>query len=169
MPERIYGFAPVWRSDARLLILGSMPSVASLEQQFYYAHPRNCFWPMLAQILGEALPADVAGKKSMLLRHRIALWDTAASCEREGSLDSAMRQVRANNFELLYQNCPEIRHLLFNGTAAYQLYCRLVSREERRFTLWRLPSTSPAYTMKYEEKRTAWARALKEALKDEPL
>lgn len=169
MPERIYGFAPVWGSDARVLILGSMPSVASLEQKFYYAHPRNCFWPMLAQILGEAPPADIEGKKSLLLRHRIALWDTAASCEREGSLDSAMRQVQANDFETLYQNCPGIRYLLFNGAAAHQLYRRLVAHGEERFVVWRLPSTSPAYTMRYEDKRAAWARALKEALKDEPL
>lgn len=169
MGERIYGFAPVWRRDARLLILGSMPSVASLRESFYYAHPRNCFWPMLAQILQEEPPASIEEKKDMLVRHRIALWDTAASCEREGSLDSAMRDVKANDFHMLFQNCPEIRHLLFNGGTAYQLYCRLVAKGDARFTYWRLPSTSPAYTLKYEEKRAAWARALKEALNYESL
>ena len=165
MANRIFGFEPVWRADARLLILGSMPSVASLNHNFYYAHPRNCFWPMLAQILGEALPLEIEDKKAMLHRHQIALWDTAASCEREGSLDSAMRCVQANDFETLYLHCPQIRNLLFNGGMAYQLYRRLVAREDARFVYWRLPSTSPAYTMKYEEKRAAWARALKEALK----
>lgn len=169
MAERIYGFGPVWRADARVLILGSMPSVESLHQSFYYAHPRNAFWPMLSEILGEARPESTEGKREMLVRHRIALWDTVASCERAGSLDSAIRSARANDFEWLYARCPRIGRVLFNGAAAEQLYRRLVAREDARFTFLRLPSTSPAYTLKYEEKRAAWERALKEAFSDESL
>lgn len=169
MAERIYGFGPVWRADARALILGSMPSVESLHQSFYYAHPRNAFWPMLAQILGEGTPACVEEKKDMLIRHRIALWDTVRSCERAGSLDSAIRSAAANDFESLYANCPGLRHVLFNGAAAEQLYRRLVSRRDARFVFRRLPSTSPAYTLKFAEKKSAWERALKEALTDESL
>lgn len=164
MEERIYGFEPVWRSDAHLLILGSMPSVESLHQSFYYAHPRNAFWPMMAQILGENVPKSVEEKKDMLMRSRIALWDTVHSCTREGSLDSAIRSAQANDFETLYGNCPEIRHIFFNGAAAMQLYQRLVARQDARFEYRRMPSTSPAYTLKYETKLSVWKQAIKEVL-----
>ena len=169
MVERIYGFPPVARADARLLILGSMPSVESLRQSFYYAHPRNAFWPMMAEILGEARPETVEDKRALLTRHCIALWDTVESCERAGSLDSAIRSARANDFAALYARCPEIRFVFFNGGTAEQLYRRLVAREDGVRSFLRLPSTSPAYTLRYGEKKAAWDRALKEALMDEPL
>lgn len=169
MGERIYGFEPVWRADARMLVLGSMPSVESLYQSFYYAHPRNAFWPMMAEILGEAVPTTIPQKKDMLLRHRIALWDTVGSCERAGSLDSAIREPVANDFQFLFRNCPDIGHIFFNGAAAHQLYCRLVAKEDARRVYHRLPSTSPAYTLKYEIKRELWRQALKEAFPNEPL
>ena len=169
MAERIYGFAPVWRADARMLILGSMPSVESLHQSFYYAHPRNAFWPMLAEILGEPLPQSIDEKKDMLLRHRIALWDTVGSCERAGSLDSAIRDPRPNDFAALFRSCPGIGHIFFNGATAHQLYLRLVAKEDGRRAFHRMPSTSPAYTLKYEIKRARWQAALKEAFPDEPL
>lgn len=167
MEDRIYGFAPVWRSDARILILGSMPSVESLHQSFYYAHPRNVFWRIMAQIFNEALPVTVEQKKGMLLRHRIALWDTVHSCVRVGSLDSAIRSAQPNDFETLYQSCPALRHLFFNGAAAQQLYQKLVQKEDARFHMRRLPSTSPAYTLKYEAKYAAWEQAFKEAFENE--
>lgn len=167
MEERIFGFAPVFRSDARLLILGSMPSVESLHQSFYYAHPRNAFWPLMAEILGEALPQSIEDKKELLMANGIALWDTVCSCIRTGSLDSAIRSAEPNDFEKLYQNCPKIRHVFFNGSAAEQLYRRLVAKQDARFAFQRLPSTSPAYTLKYETKRSAWQQAIKEALKHE--
>ena len=169
MAERIYGFDPVWRSDARMLILGSMPSVESLRQSFYYAHPRNAFWPMMAEILGEAVPATIDDKKDMLLHHRIALWDTVGSCERVGSLDSAIRDPQPNDFETLFRNCPHIEHIFFNGAAAHQLYRKLVAREDGRRVYHRMPSTSPAYTLRYEIKRERWQAALKEAFPNEPL
>ena len=164
MDKRIFGFAPVFQGDARLLILGSMPSVESLHQSFYYAHPRNCFWPMMAQILGEAVPQSIDEKRNMLIRHKIALWDTVHSCQREGSLDSAIRGAEANDFETLYQNCPDIRYVLFNGAAAESLYHRLVAKTDARFIFRRMPSTSPAYTLKVEKKFLAWKQAIEEAL-----
>ena len=166
MAERIYGFPPVARPDARVLILGSMPSVESLRQSLYYAHPRNAFWPMLAEILGEARPEAIEDKKALLTRHGIALWDTVESCERAGSLDSAIRSARANDFAVLYERCPEIRFVFFNGAAAEQLYRRLVAREDGARSFVRLPSTSPAYTLRYADKKEAWERALKEALSE---
>ena len=164
MSERIRGFGPVWRADARVLILGSMPSVESLHQSFYYAHPRNAFWPMMAEILGERAPGSVEEKKDMLVRHGIALWDTVAACERDGSLDSNIRAAEANDFEWLYARCPGIRWVLFNGGASEALYHRLVAKEDARFRFARLPSTSPAYTLSYEKKKAAWKQALEEAL-----
>ena len=166
MAERIYGFPPVARPDARVLILGSMPSVESLRQSFYYAHPRNAFWPMLAEILGETRLEAIEDKKALLTRHGIALWDTVESCERAGSLDSAIRSARANDFAALYERCPEIRFVFFNGAAAEQLYRRLVAREDGARSFVRLPSTSPAYTLRYADKKEAWERALKEALSE---
>lgn len=163
MDGRIFGFPPVFSSDAKLLILGSMPSVVSLQQSFYYAHPRNVFWPMLAEILGEEIPICVEEKKAMLLRHRIALWDTAHSCVREGSLDSSIRQAQANDFDGLFESCPQIGCILFNGGAAQRLYLRLASKNDgKRHVL--LPSTSPAYTMDYSKKLELWKQALKEGL-----
>ena len=167
MDARIYGFAPVYRQDAHLLILGSMPSVESLHQSFYYAHPRNAFWPMMAQILGADAPRSIEEKKRLLINNRIALWDTVHSCLREGSLDSAIRSAEANDFETLYQSCPGLKYVFFNGAAAQQLYQRLVARQDARFVFRRLPSTSPAYTLKYENKLAAWEQAVKEALNHE--
>lgn len=167
MQERIFGFEPVWRQDARILILGSMPSVESLNRSFYYAHPRNAFWPIMAQIFGENTPVEIEEKKNLLIRNRIALWDTIYSCEREGSLDSAIRSAQANDFESFYRNCPKIRYVFFNGATAQQLYYRSVSRQDDRFIFRRLPSTSPAYTLKYELKLATWEQAIKEAFDDE--
>ena len=169
MTSRIRGFGPVWREDARVLILGSMPSVESLNQSFYYAHPRNAFWPMMAELLGEPAPTGVDEKKDMLIRHGIALWDTVCTCERSGSLDSAIRAAEANDFEWLYARCPNIRWVLFNGGTSEALYRRMVAKEDARFRFARLPSTSPAYTLKYETKKAAWEKALKEALSYESL
>lgn len=167
MNRRIYSFDPVWRADARLLILGSMPSVESLRQGFYYAHPRNAFWPMLAEILGEVPPQTIDAKKELLISHRIALWDSACSCEREGSLDSAIREAVPNDFETLYGNCPGIRHVLFNGAAAFELYKKLVAKTDAARVFHRMPSTSPAYTLKYESKKAAWAEVLLTCLKED--
>lgn len=165
MEERIYGFDPVWREDACILILGSMPSVESLHQSFYYAHPRNAFWPLMAEILNEDSPQTIEQKKEMLIRHGIALWDTVGSCVRSGSLDSSIRSPKANDFDALFARCPQIRHIFFNGSTAHQLYLRLVCRNDVR-AHHRMPSTSPAYTLKYETKLAVWKQALKEALNE---
>lgn len=144
-----------------------MPSVESLANSFYYAHPRNAFWPMMAQILGREKPESIEEKKKLLIDNGIALWDTVYSCERQGSLDSAIRFAQANDFEMLYRNCPGIKYVFFNGAAAQQLYHKLVSKEDARFVFRRMPSTSPAYTLKYEKKLAAWKEALEEALQNE--
>ena len=160
MTDRITAFGPVAGTDARVLILGSMPSIASLEAGFYYGHPRNAFWRILAEIYGGPPPETVPEKTALLEEHCIALWDVLASCERAGSLDSAIRKPEANDFSGLFGRCPGIRGILFNGVTAQGLFMKhcatfLTGRE------WaRLPSTSPAYTLSYERKLAQWRQAL---------
>ena len=162
MEERIEGFEPVARADARILILGSMPSVESLRQGFYYAHPRNAFWRILAATFQTQIPETVESKKALLTEHKIALWDTAHSCVREGSLDSNIRQAVANDFPALYRCCPEIQKILFNGATAENLYRKLVG--EPPCASVRMPSTSPALTMPFERKCAIWRENLEELL-----
>ena len=152
---RIYGFAPVEDEKARILIVGSMPSVMSLKDNFYYAHSRNAFWPIMAQILTSPLPETIDEKKWLLIQNRIALWDVYASCEREGSLDSAIRAGEKNDFALFFKTHPDIRAVLANGSAAFKAF-----EFKAPVPVLRLPSTSPAYTMKYENKLALWQDAI---------
>ena len=160
MSERLVAFPPVARPDARILILGSMPSAASLEVGFYYGHPRNAFWRILSEVFDAPLPETIEDKTALLVDHHLALWDSLNACEREGSLDSAIRQPELNDFGALFRECPEIGRVLFNGGTAHRLFMKtgkplLEGRE------WRvMPSTSPAYTLSYERKLAQWRQAL---------
>lgn len=156
MEQRIACFEAVAAPDARLLILGTMPSVESLRQSFYYAHPRNAFWPILADVFGERRPETVDEKKRLLIRHRVALWDVAHSCVRPGSLDSAIRDVVPNDFAALFARCPHIEKILFNGATAQKLFRRLVNAVPVNCAVAQMPSTSPAYTLAYERKLALW-------------
>ena len=160
MSQRLLAFPPVARPDARVLILGSMPSAASLRQGFYYGHPRNAFWRIVADVFGAPVPATVDEKVMLLTDHRIALWDALTACEREGSLDSAIRSPELNDFSTLFESCPDIRTVLFNGGTARRLFMKGgAGYLEGR--VWRaLPSTSPAYTLSYEKKLALWRQAL---------
>ena len=160
MTGRITAFGPVARADARVLILGSMPSEASLRQGFYYGHPRNAFWPIMADIFGAPLPTDIPRKIALLEEHGVALWAALQSCEREGSLDSAIRSPRPNDFAALFARCPGIRRVLFNGATAQALFMRHAARYLDGRSWERLPSTSPAYTLSYERKFAQWREAL---------
>jgi hypoxanthine-DNA glycosylase len=164
LSERQYSFDPVWAEDARLLILGTMPSVQSLLQGFYYAHPRNAFWPMMFELLGEAYSGEIEDKKRLLLLNRIALWDVALSAIRSGSLDSNIREAVPNDIPGLLTKCPGIHKVLLNGATALSLYRRLVPPQNVECVL--LPSTSPANTMRYELKRAAWSNHI--PLKENP-
>ncbi len=153
---RIFSFEPVADGNSRILILGTMPSVRSLEEAFYYAHPRNAFWPVMAEIFGRPLPQTAEEKRKLLLDHGIALWDTAGSCVREGSLDSAMKDVELNDFAAFFRAFPSIEKVLLNGGTAWKLYHRLSEEIVGARPCVKMPSTSPAYTMKYERKLTIW-------------
>lgn len=160
--RRISSFPPVAGPMSRALILGSMPSVRSLEEGFYYAHPRNAFWPIIASIAGEPLPRDIGAKRALILRRGLALWDTAASCERVGSLDSAMKNVALNDVAGLLKACPKIELVLLNGGEAYRLFMKM---QLKGIKALRMPSTSPAYTLPYADKLSAWREALQDIVK----
>lgn len=162
MSGRLVCFPPVADGHCRILVLGSMPGVMSLKKQQYYGHPQNPFWPMMFDLLGEDPIDDYEMKKAMMLAHRIALWDVVYRCTREGSLDTRIKNPEPNDFAWLYAEYPGIMRVYFNGGKAEELYRRLVLKKgigaDKQYA--RLPSTSPAYTIPYEEKRREWRHIL---------
>ncbi|MBQ2433341.1 MAG: DNA-deoxyinosine glycosylase [Clostridia bacterium] len=164
MQNRIYGFPPVEDENVRILIVGSMPSVASLDADFYYGHPRNAFWPIMANVFSVKACKTVEEKKALLLKNNIALWDVYKSCVRVGSLDSAIREGEKNDFVSFFKTHPNIRAVLCNGTTAYQMFDPSVCPG---LPVFRLPSTSPACTKKFDLKLSAWKQALTESLKEQ--
>ena len=133
---------PVFNTDSRILILGSFPSVKSRESQFFYGHPRNRFWDLIATLTDEPLPADIEEKKSLLLAHHIAIWDVIASCDIEGSSDSSIKNAVPNDFSFILKTAP-IRQIYTNGGTAYKLYHKYCEKVTG-FEAVKLPSTSPA-------------------------
>ena len=126
MAERLTSLAAVLPPDTRLLVLGSMPGAASLAAQQYYAHPRNAFWPIMSQLFGFAADLPYPQRLMQLQAQGIGLWDVLQSCERQGSLDSAIRAETPNDFASLLQQQPQIRALAFNGAKAAQSFRKLV-------------------------------------------
>lgn len=120
--ERVtHEFQPVFNRDSRVLILGTFPSVKSRQQQFYYGHPQNRFWRVTAALLKKEVPVTIEEKKKMLLDGHIAIWDVIDTCDIEGSSDSSIRNVKANDIGgLLAQT--SIRAVFANGDKACQLY-----------------------------------------------
>ena len=114
-------FPPFYDGRSRILILGSFPSVKSREQQFYYGHPRNRFWKIMAALAGEEEPLTTAGKRALAARRRIALWDVIESCEIRGSSDSSIRNVVPTDLSVILSAC-DIREIYTNGKLAYKLY-----------------------------------------------
>ena len=151
-------FDPVFAPDAKVMIVGSMPSVKSLADAQYYAHPRNAFWPILFDIFGQMSHNDYIRKMDLIRDNRLALWDAAACCYREGSLDSNMRDIVYNDFGRLYAQCPGIDTVLCNGGTAHALFMKSGFAGDRRVI--RMPSTSPAYTMPYDKKLAVWKQTL---------
>ena len=156
-PEFLVGLPPILDESVETLILGSFPSPASLAAGQYYAHRQNQFWRLMGALLREPL-ADLAyaEKQRCLLRHRIGVWDVYRSCAREGALDSAIRFAEANDFSMMDLKVPRLRRLFFNGKTS--------GRYDAMFREWGfetrvLPSTSPAYTLAFDEKVDRWRAA----------
>lgn len=162
--SQVSGFPPVVGSDPRVLILGSMPGKASLEQQQYYAHPRNAYWPIMGALFGAGPELPYAERLRRLTDSGIALWDVLESCFRPGSLDSSIddTSTRPNDFAALFAHHRAIRHIFFNGQKAANLFRRKVSSGlpggVGQLELRTLPSTSPAHASRsYAEKLQAWS------------
>lgn len=149
------GLAPVIDTRTRILILGSFPGAASLAAAQYYAHPRNLLWPILSTLTGEDLVAlPYAERLPRLLAHGFGLWDVLGACEREGSLDSAIRAPAANDFARLHQLCPQLTTVGFNGQTSGKFAPQFADAGYRTVVL---PSTSPAYaSMTFEQKLERW-------------
>jgi TDG/mug DNA glycosylase family protein len=156
-------FAPIADSRSRVLILGSFPSIKSFEQQFYYAHPRNQFWPIFESLYGVSLP-DKETRTAFALEHGIALWDVYASLIRaeNNSSDANLSQAEPNDIPAFLKEHPNIVHLFCTGKKAYDGCKKHFPDLDIPYTL--LPSTSPAYAaMSFEKKRDVY-RAVKEVL-----
>jgi len=132
-------FGPVYNRESRILILGSFPSVKSREQGFYYGHPQNRFWKMLAAVYEQEVPGNIEEKKEFLLKNRIALWDVIESCDIEGSSDSSIRNVVVNDIASIIKEAS-IETVITNGKKAYDLYRKYIKEPAAVC----LPSTSPA-------------------------
>lgn len=160
----VTSFAPLSRPFAKLLILGSMPGVASLTAQQYYAHPRNSFWPIMAGIVGFDAAAPYGERVQALTGAGIAVWDVLQSCVRPGSLDSSIQAGSrvANDFASFLALHPGIRCIGFNGAEAQRSFNQhvLPGLGVQGIAYVRLPSTSPAHPIPFAQKLAAWRAAL---------
>jgi len=161
------GLEPVYDHTARVLVLGSMPGVRSLDAQAYYAHPRNAFWPIMEAVFGIGRALAYERRLAGLCQHHVALWDVIGKCRRRGSLDQKVEpaSIVPNDFGRLFAACPEIELVAFNGRLAEQSFERYVlpglPARFARTARVRLPSTSPAHaSMRLAQKQAAWRRAL---------
>ena len=159
---RLTGLAPIIGAQARVLILGSFPSAASLAAQQYYAHPQNQFWRILGAVLEQALrEMDYAARVAAVQTAGIAIWDIYASCERSGSLDAKIRHAVINDLARLRDAAPRLRRVCFNGRTAARLVRQV---EALGFDARILPSTSPAHAgMSFAAKLDLWRIALQTA------
>ena len=149
-------FGPLYNKKSRVLILGSFPSVKSREQNFFYGHPQNRFWKVIAAVYEQPLPRTIEEKKQLILDNGLALWDSIASCEITGSSDSSIRNARANDINVILESC-NIEKIYCNGRKSHELYRKYIEPATGRAAAC-LPSTSPANAQWSLEKLIgAWA------------
>ena len=158
--SQIHNIEPIWDCNSRILLLGSFPSVKSREMAFFYGHPQNRFWKVIANIYEEELPKTIDEKKEMLLKHKIAIWDVIKSCDIIGSADNSIKNVVPNNLDIIFKNA-NIENIYVNGNQALNLYNKyLLPIIKIKATL--LPSTSPANaTYSFEKLCTIWQAKIK--------
>lgn len=138
----LHPIAPIYDKNSKILILGSFPSVKSRQEGFFYGHPQNRFWKVLALIFGEGLPVSIEEKKQFLLKNQIALWDVIGSCDITGSSDSSIKNVVLNDLRVIL-DVTSIEKIFVNGKKAEQLYIKYIQPQIKREAIC-LPSTSPA-------------------------
>ena len=167
MSSVVQSFDWIVNEKSKVLVLGTLPSVESLIKNEYYGNPRNAFWRIIDAIFGcNYERAAYELKKNNLLSKRIALWDVLRQGRREGSRDSSITGVVANDHNLFFSEYPAITHVMFNGTKSYQFFERLVLNDlndRSRLELHLLPSTSPLYARPFNEKLEKW-RIIRECL-----
>lgn len=158
-------FPPVINQCTRVLIIGSMPGEASLRAEQYYAYKHNQFWKIMSDLFYGGKPFHSYNEKlQLLLKNGVGLWDTLRACERQGSLDSHIRQAMANDFPALLSSHPLIQTLLFNGQTAHNYFVKFFGQLPG-LTYQVLPSTSPAHAaVSYQEKFIRWKEAVTRAL-----
>ncbi len=138
----VHPFPPLFDENSEILILGSLPSVKSREQMFFYGHPQNRFWPLIAMLLDEPAPRSTEEKKQLMLKHHIALWDTIFSCDIIGSGDSSIKNVVPTDLKPVVQG-SKIKRIFCNGQTSWKYYHRF-QEKELGMEAAALPSTSPA-------------------------
>lgn len=154
-------FEPLFDEQSEILVLGSFPSVRSREQQFYYGHPQNRFWKVMAAIFECDIPVTIEEKKQFLLQNHIAVWDVIESCDIVGSSDSSIKNVVGNDMSVVL-NKSKVKRIFVNGDKAYQLYLKYCKREGQP-EVRKLPSTSPANAAWSLQRLTeVWRAALKD-------
>ena len=154
--NRISSFPPIVSKDSKILILGSVPGIKSLEMQEYYAHPQNKFWKILFEIFQEDFTLNYFEKLNFLQRNHIAVWDVIDSCERKGSLDTEIRNENHHNIVQLLEDFPSIKVIFCNGQKSFRTLGKILP-QDFKIPIFVLPSTSPAYTIPYEKKREDWS------------
>ena len=138
----IHPIKPFYNSDSEILILGSMPSIVSRQKGFYYMHPQNRFWNVLACVFNEKIDDTIDAKKEFLLKHKFALWDTIKSCEIIGSKDSSIKNIKVNNINKLLKE-TKIKDIYTLGKKSYDLYNKYIYPKTKIKAIY-LYSTSPA-------------------------
>jgi hypoxanthine-DNA glycosylase len=159
----VCGFPPIAAPDARVLILGSMPSARSLAKQQYYGHPQNAFWPIMGRLFGAGPELAYEDRKRILCQRGVAVWDVLRECHREGSLDTAIRveSESPNDFASFFHEHPHIRAVFFNGNKAETAFRRHAQAQVAELVAGvefiRLPSTSPAHAGRsFSQKLAVW-------------
>ena len=160
----IHPIPPLYNENSRILILGSLPSVKSREQQFFYGHPQNRFWPLLAALLKEPTPVSIEEKRELALKHHIALWDTIYSCDIIGSSDSSIRNVVPTDLSQVI-SCSKISRIFCNGKTSARYFQKYQGKMLQMEALT-LPSTSPANAAWSLEKLMAEWDIITECLND---
>lgn len=142
MEHIVHPLPPLYDSHSAVLILGSFPSVKSRESRFFYGHPQNRFWPLIAALFGAPIPKDNAEKAALILKHRLALWDVIYSCDISGSSDASIRNAEPTDLLPILRSSP-IRRIFCNGSTSARLYAKYQLPILGRSAI-QLPSTSPA-------------------------
>lgn len=138
----VHPIPPLFDENSRTLILGSFPSVKSREQSFFYGHPQNRFWKLIATLFDEEIPQSIDEKKQLILKHNLALWDVIHSCTITGSSDSSIKDVVPNDLSVILRN-SRVDRIFANGALSYKMYMKYIF-PQTGIEAVKLPSTSPA-------------------------